>query len=75
MTRDIEDPDLVLAEMFHLWPETASVFLNRKMLCVGCLIGPFHTVVDACREYGLEEDSFRAELRRAITTPSGDRPR
>jgi hybrid cluster-associated redox disulfide protein len=36
------------------------------MLCVGCLIAPFHTIVDACMEYGLDEEAFSAELRAAV---------
>ena len=36
------------------------------MLCVGCPIGPFHTVADACREHSIDEEEFRQELRLAI---------
>jgi hypothetical protein len=35
------------------------------MLCVGCLISPFHTVSDACAEYHLDEEAFVAELMQA----------
>jgi AGCS family alanine or glycine:cation symporter len=28
--------------------------MRHKMLCVGCLVNPFHTVIDACAEYGLD---------------------
>ena len=59
-----DDPDLPLAQLFERWPELVEVFLQRHMLCVGCPIAPFHTVIDACQEYGLDEDAFRAELRR-----------
>ncbi len=62
---DIDDPDLPLAELFRLWPATGHAFLRRRMLCFGCPIAPFHSVIDACAEYALEEDDFRAELRRA----------
>ncbi len=62
---DIDDPDLPLADLFRAWPETAAVFLRRRMLCFGCPIAPFHTVMDACSEYGLDEETFRKELREA----------
>ncbi len=62
----IEDPDLPLADMMRCWPETMSVFIAHGMLCVGCLIGPFHTVVDACNEYGIDRDTLLAELRAVI---------
>jgi len=35
------------------------------MLCVGCLVSPFHTVMDACAEYGLDEEDFLTELMQA----------
>lgn len=62
---DIDDPDLPLQELFDRWPATLPVFLAHRMLCFGCPVAPFHTVVDACLEYGLCEACFRAALRRA----------
>ncbi|MDT8854241.1 hypothetical protein RNZ50_04150 [Paracoccaceae bacterium Fryx2] len=57
-----DDPDLPLCGLFDLWPETAAVFLARRMVCFGCPIAPFHTVSDACAEYRLDEAAFRADL-------------
>lgn len=62
-----DDPDLALSELMRRWPATIPVFLGHRMKCVGCLVGPFHTIADACREYGLEETELLAELRAAIT--------
>lgn len=62
----LDDPDLPLSVLFQTWPQAASVFLARGMLCFGCPIAPFHTVVDSCAEYGLDEAAFRAELARAV---------
>ncbi|WP_296432279.1 DUF1858 domain-containing protein [Yoonia sp.] len=56
------DPDTPLNELIADWPETVEVFFRHQMLCVGCLVAPFHTVTDACKEYGLEIDAFYAEL-------------
>lgn len=61
----LDDPDLSLADLMRHWPDTIPVFLRHKMLCVGCLISPFHTIVDACAEYGLDEREFLAELQEA----------
>ena len=61
----MDDPDLPLLLLFDRWPKTAGVFLARQMLCFGCPIAPFHTVIDACIEYRLDEVAFRAELRTA----------
>lgn len=59
----LDDPDLPLSELMKHWPQTVPVFMRHKMLCVGCLISPFHTILDACAEYHLDHDAFMAELR------------
>lgn len=61
----LDDPDLPLADLMTHWPDTIPVFLRHKMLCVGCLISPFHTIVDACAEYNLNQTDFLAELQQA----------
>jgi hybrid cluster-associated redox disulfide protein len=61
----IDDPDLPLDRLFQVWPGTAEVFLRHRMLCFGCLIAPFHSVLDAVAAYRLDEAAFRAELREA----------
>ncbi|SLN21982.1 hypothetical protein PSA7680_00850 [Pseudoruegeria aquimaris] len=66
MRRRLHDPDLPLGELMDSFPATIPVFLKHRMLCVGCMVSPFHTVIDACAEYGLEEESFRAELTEAV---------
>lgn len=66
MRNDLHDPDLPLGELMARYPATMPVFLRHKMLCVGCLVSPFHTVIDACAEYGLQESAFRAELEDAV---------
>lgn len=63
----LDNPDLRLEDLMELWPETIAVFMRHKMLCVGCMIGPFHTVIDACAEYDLDVDAFYAELAASIT--------
>ena len=61
----LDNPDMPLADLMTRWPETIPVFMRHKMVCVGCLVSPFHTIVDACREYDLDEDRFVAEVREA----------
>jgi len=63
------DPDLPLDELLNDWPETKRVFFRHDMLCVGCLVTPFHTVTDACKEYGLNVDSFYSELVATLRVP------
>jgi len=45
------------------WPATIRVFLDFRMQCVGCPIGAFHTVEDACRAHGVDGKGFLAALR------------
>ncbi len=47
-------------------PETIRVFFRFKMRCVGCPIAGFHTVDDACREHGVDRDSFLKALRSVV---------
>jgi len=65
---DLDEPELALDTIMTLWPETIAVFMRHKMLCVGCMVNPFHTVIDACLEYDLDEKDFRAELHQVIET-------
>ncbi|WP_306432344.1 DUF1858 domain-containing protein [Tropicibacter sp. Alg240-R139] len=62
----LDDPDLMLSDVMRIWPQTIQVFLRHGMLCVGCVVNPFHTITDACVEYDLDELEFRAELKRAL---------
>lgn len=63
---DLDNPDLDLGTLMARWPETVRVFMRHRMLCVGCMVNPFHTVIDACLEYDLDETLFRLELHQAI---------
>ncbi|MBX3574037.1 MAG: DUF1858 domain-containing protein [Mesorhizobium sp.] len=56
------DPDMTVDEIMRRWPSTIGVAIRHGMLCVGCPIGIFHTVTDACAAHGLDEDAFSAEL-------------
>ena len=59
----IDDTQLSLADLMAHWPQTIPVFVRHRMLCVGCQVGPFHTIADACDEYRLEPEAFLLELK------------
>ncbi len=63
---DIETSDLSLQARFDRSPDTASVVLSRRMMCFGCPIAPFHTVVDACLASHLNAACFRRALRATL---------
>lgn len=60
------DPDMAVDEIMRRWPATIRVFIRHKMLCIGCPIGIFHTVADACDAHQAELDPFCEELLDAI---------
>jgi hybrid cluster-associated redox disulfide protein len=55
--------DDLVDEVMSRSPQTIKVFLEFKMRCVGCPIGCFHTVDDACREHGVDRETFLRALR------------
>ncbi|MBQ4806201.1 DUF1858 domain-containing protein [Phaeobacter sp. HS012] len=62
----LDDPDLPLDVLMTTWPETVRVFMDHDVLCVGCMVSPFHSVSEACAEYHLDEEVFRAALADAV---------
>ena len=65
--KDMDDPDLCVADLMRLWPATINVFLRYRMLCVGCPVSHFHTVADSCLAYDLDIDIFMAAVRDKIS--------
>ncbi|ABD89472.1 DUF1858 domain-containing protein [Rhodopseudomonas palustris] len=58
--------DLPVDEVMRSWPATIRTFLDFRMQCCGCPIAAFHTMKDACREHGVDRDSFVAALEATI---------
>ncbi|WP_442582144.1 DUF1858 domain-containing protein [Mesorhizobium sp. ASY16-5R] len=56
------EPDMTVDEIMRRWPMTIRVVMRHRMLCIGCPIGIFHTVVDACQAHRIDLESFSAEL-------------
>ena len=65
----------VVDDVMRRWPATIGVFITHRMGCVGCPIGCFHTVDDACREHGIDRVRFMSDLQAALprdTDPSAE---
>ena len=60
------DKDMSMDEVMREWPATIGVILGHGMLCVGCPIAAFHTVVDAAREHDIAEAKLVHDLRGVI---------
>ena len=60
------DPHMTVDEIMRRWPATIRVMMRHRMLCIGCPIGIFHTVSDACEAHRLDEGAFSRELLEAM---------
>lgn len=60
------DADMTMDAVMRTWPETVRVVLEHGMLCVGCPVGPFHTVTEASHAHHLDEDELLQSLLAAI---------
>ena len=60
------DFKMPVSELLTHHPSSISVFLRRKMLCVGCPTESFHTLEDVACIYGIELEQLLEELRGAI---------
>lgn len=65
-TEHISLTDLSVADVLSCWPQTAAVFVRRRLACVGCLMSAFEWLGDVPRTYGFDPDSFFSELEHAI---------
>lgn len=70
MTAAAIDPDMSVDEIMRRWPATIRVMIRNGMLCIGCPIGTFHTVAEACVAHKVDEAAFSAELVSAISATS-----
>lgn len=58
-------PHCPVDDVMRPWPETIRIFLEHGFLCVGCPVGAFHSVEDACREHSHDLASFMTCLEEA----------
>ena len=70
MTPAAIDPDMSVDEIMRRWPATIRVMIRNGMFCIGCPIGTFHTVTEACVAHKVDEKAFSAELLSAISNTS-----
>ena len=56
------DENTSVADIISKCPQTVSVFLKYQMLCVGCYVGPFHTIADASIEHDIDEQQLWRDL-------------
>lgn len=60
------DPKMTIDALMRQWPAAIRIVLEHRMLCVGCPVGIFHTIEEACAAHSVDRDRFAAALRAAI---------
>jgi hybrid cluster-associated redox disulfide protein len=68
------DPHMSLDEIMRRWPATIAVFIRHGMLCVGCPIGIFHTVGDACAAHDVERNRVEEDISGAMRDDENGTP-
>jgi len=56
----------IVSDVFRNWPETVSVFMNRKTKCVGCFLQKFCTLGDVAEMYQFPLQDLIVELENFI---------
>lgn len=64
--------ELTVEETLQRWPQTARVFIARRMACVGCPIAPFETLDEAGAIYRLDGETFLHELQESAAASSDE---
>lgn len=55
-----------IEQLLTTWPETAVVFKQHSMACIGCDVSHLYTVAEAAGVYRLPLEEFLSELESAI---------
>ncbi len=61
---------LSVAEIMARWPQSVSVFLSRRLDCVGCSMAPFETLAEVIEIYHLPQEVFLNELLSLVRSSS-----
>nr|WP_255599944.1 DUF1858 domain-containing protein [Afifella sp. IM 167] len=60
------DPETTVDALMRAHPAALAVMIRWRMLCIGCPIGGFHTIAEACAAHGHEAAAVLADLAEAI---------
>jgi len=60
------DPFMLVEEVLRRYPQTAEIFQELNLPCVGCWLTDTHTIADVAAIYELDLESLMRQLREAI---------
>lgn len=66
MAGDYVSANMNVKEVLARWPQTARLFQQLNMACIGCVVAPYCTITAAAKDYGLSLEDFLAALDKAI---------
>lgn len=58
---------ITVRELLERYPRVMSVFIEHRMLCVGCPTKAFHTLADVARMHGCDLERLMASIEAAVT--------
>ena len=61
------DSKTTIQDLLEQYPRVTSMFIERRMLCVGCPAQAFHTLEEVARIHGSTIDDMCAAIRDAIS--------
>lgn len=64
---------MMITDVLERWPNTAAIFHNHAMACVGCAVASFYSISDAAVVYGLSPDRFVEELLEVVRDATTER--
>ena len=56
--------DMTVEQLLTAWPQTARVFLDRRMACVGCPVAAFETIEEVAAVYEQAPEALIVALKR-----------
>ena len=59
-------PETNVDDLITRYPSTASVFIQHRMVCVGCEVARFETLAEACQIYRKPLEPLLSDLRRVV---------
>jgi hybrid cluster-associated redox disulfide protein len=66
MKNQVPTPNMKVADVLKIWPETVFVFLKYHMGCVGCAMASFETLSEVAAIYKLSLLDILNDLHLAI---------
>ena len=55
--------DTIVNDLLQKHPNCAQIFLDHKMLCIGCPVARFHDIGYACEKHGVDLAVFISQLK------------